>query len=99
MFHLDTIRPGCATADGGFPGGQLYQIANRTDRLGCGQVADAPVQVQPELSDKDFVRGAEPVALATFLEQGQVNLVGIAAEDGLGHLDVAIGGDIEPRRG
>jgi hypothetical protein len=34
----------------------------------------------------DLVGGAERVAFATFLEEGEVKLVGVTAEDGPGYL-------------
>ena len=75
--------------------GQADQVGDRPNRLRGGEVANAAVQVQPELPGEHFVGGAEAVALAALLEQGQVQFLAIAAEDRPVHLDVAVRGHLD----
>lgn len=77
---------------------QLQQVADRAGRLRVGQIPDTAVQVQPELLGQHFVGSSEAVRDAPFLEQCQVELVRLAAEDLPGHLDVAVGRDLDRGR-
>ena len=60
---------------------QPNQIAYRPDRLRRGQIADSPVQMQPELAGQHVVRRSQAVTFASFFQQSEVNFVGITAED------------------
>lgn len=53
------------------------------------------MKVQPELPGNYLVGGAQRVALASLLDQRQVNLVMLAAEDVPAHLDVAVGRHVD----
>jgi hypothetical protein len=54
------------------------------------------VQVQAELAGQDLIRAAQSIPFAALRQEGEVDLVRVAAEDLPGHLDVAVGRDVEP---
>jgi len=56
------------------------------------------VKVQPELAGKNLFRSIEPVAFTAFLQEREVELVGVAAENLPGHLDVAVGRNVQGGR-
>jgi hypothetical protein len=47
--------------------------------MGGGEVSDPPVEVEAELMRENVLGGAQPVLLAAFLEQGEVELVGLGS--------------------
>ncbi len=79
------------------PNSQPNQIGNRAYRVRRREVADSSVQVQAKLPQQDLVGRAELVAPATFLEQRQVEFLGVAAEDLPAHLNVTIRRDLDRR--
>ncbi len=96
-FVHDTIRSGLRKVGAGGSSGRFGcetdEIADRTDGVRGSEIADATVQVQPELPGQHVVGGSHPVLDAALLEDRQVQLLSIAAEDRPGYFDVAVGGN------
>jgi hypothetical protein len=95
MSRLDQIRRELLRVDRIVLRGQSYQIADRAYRLRSGQVTDAPVQVQTNLASQDLFRATQLIQLTSLLQEGEVKLVSVTAENLPGHLDVAVGGNID----
>src|SRR5665213_2942065 len=58
-----------------------------------GQMGDASMQMQAELRREDLVGEVEPVVVASLFEQGEIDLLIVAAEDSPRHLNGTVTGN------
>src|SRR4051812_5665676 len=77
--------------------GKPGQVGDGPYRLGRGEVADAAVEVEAELPGEHVIGAADSVADASLLQDGHIQLVGVAAERLPSHLDVAVRGHVDRR--
>lgn len=73
--------------------GKLAELFDGFEVRIAGQVADAPVQVQPELGGEGFWVGTQTVLVAALFEGDQELIGDRTAEDLPGHFQVAVGGN------
>ena len=71
---------------------ELDQVVNATNVIWRGKVADATMKMKAKLlAERSFVGAIESIALTTFLQQGQVQLVMFTSEGVPRHFQITVG--------